>query len=168
MPKKQHATDKPIARVKGKLLAKIYHGRLVPAEHVKYLDIAALEKAKEAVIEVGNVEAAGRTVPLVAEVCEGRVVNLRPRHCAACTPAKRKGAVTASARRQAAKAALQKVRELGLSTLRLPLPVARLRGGGLFGVTITVIIDWEVCIVIEFDDGHLCYICTQTPSFCIN
>jgi hypothetical protein len=171
MPRGRKSAPKPLARVTGKpgkVSAKVYRGRFTSSEHMKYLDMAALKRAKKALIDVGSVKAAGQTIALQAEVRNGMVTKLRPTHCKDCTPAKSQSATSTSARAQAAKAALKKVRDLGLRSVRLPVPVARLRGGGTFGITITIIVDWEWCIVIEYDDGSVCYICTQTPSFCIN
>jgi hypothetical protein len=165
MPITKGGSQKPIARVNGKVSAKIYRGRFRMAEHVRYLDLSALERVKKAVIEIGSVHAANVSVPLVAEVQKGMVVGLRPVHCRGCKPASRKSASRLEIQRTA-KAALQKVRDLGLHSVQLPMSMARLRGG-LFGITIWIIVDYEVCIVIEFDDGEICYYCTQTGSFCI-
>jgi hypothetical protein len=93
------------------------------------------------------------------------IVGLRPLHCTGCKPPGRKSPARSELQR-AAKAALQKVRDLGLHSVRLPMSMARLRGG-LFGITITIIKDYEFCLVIEFDDGRICYFCTRTPNFCI-
>jgi hypothetical protein len=166
MPSTRKAVHRPLAHIPGKVRASIHRGRLTPSEHVKYLDLAALERVGKAVIEVGSLKVAGRTVPVVAEVRKGMVVALRPTHCTDCTPSKRSAAGNGSARARAAKAALRKVHELGLPPLRLPISVASLRRG-LFGITVTIIVDYEVCLVIEFDDGSVCFWCTQTRSFCI-
>lgn len=166
MPMKKRGAQKPIAHVKGKISANVYRGRFRMAEHMRYLDIRALDRVNKAVIEVGSVHAAGVSVQMVAEVRKGMVVKLRPLHCTGCKPSV-KTSPTQKERQSVAKAALQKVRDLGLHSVQLPMSVARLRGGSL-GITITIIIDWEICIVIELDDGSLCFICTQTPSFCIN
>ena len=165
MRMKKGGSQQPIARANGKVSAKIYRGRFRLAEHMRYLDIKALNRAKKAVIEIGSVHAASVSVPLVAEVQKGMIVKLRPLHCTGCKPSTRKSAGRVEIQR-AAKAALQKVRDQGLHSARLPMSMARLRGG-LFGITITILIDYEVCIIIEFDDGEICYFCTQTGSFCI-
>jgi hypothetical protein len=170
MPKvKRAGTQKPIARVKGKVSASIYKGRFDMAEHVKYLDINALNRAAKAVVEIGSVSAAGISVPLLAEVHKGVVLKIRPTHCASCKPKGRKSS-KGTQFEKVAKAALEKVRDLGLPSVKLPMPIARLRGGGgLFNWTITIIDDGvEICIVIEVDDGKVCFFCTKTPSFCIN
>ena len=157
-------SQQPIVRGKGKVSAKIYRGRFRMAEHMRYLDIKALNRAKKAVIEIGSVHAASVSVPLVAEVQKGMIVKLRPLHCTGCKPSTSKSGGRTEIQR-AAKAALQKVRDQGLHSVRLPMSIARLRGG--FGITITIIDDFEFCIVIEFDDGRICFFCTQTGSFCI-
>jgi hypothetical protein len=165
MRTRQEGSQKPIARANGKVSAKIYSGRFRMAEHMRYLDINALNRVKKAEIDIGSVSAAGVSVPLVAEIRKGMIVRLRPLHCKSCKPSGRKSPSRLE-RQRAAKAALQKVRDSGLRPVRLPMSTERLRGGGL-GNTITIIIDWEICIVIESDDGTICYYCTQTGSFCI-
>ena len=165
MRTRKAGSQKPIASANGKVSAKIYRGRFRMAEHMRYLDIEALNRVKKAEIDIGSVSAAGVSVPLVAEVRKGMIVRLRPLHCTSCKPSGRESPSRLE-RQRAANAALQKVRDSGLRSVRLPMSTARLRGGGL-GITITIIIDWEFCIVIEFDDGRICYFCTQTPNFCI-
>lgn len=153
--------------------AKIYRGRILMAEHVRYLDFSALKRAKKAVIEIGSVRAANVAFPLVAEVRNGMIVKLLPEHCTSCKPSTRKSSVW-SGRQRAAKEALQKVRDLGLHSVQLPMPISQLQrgaGAGLFGLpTITIIWDpLDFCIAIEFTDGEICLICIgqSFPGFCL-
>jgi hypothetical protein len=157
-------SQKAIARVNGKVSASIYRGRFQMAEHMRYLDMKALARVRKAAIEVGSIQAAGVSVPLVAEVQKGIIVKLRPLQCTSCKPHER-NSLTRTERQKAANAALQTVRDKGLHSTRLPMPMARLRDSGL-GITITVTVDWEVCIVIDFGD-RICYFCSKTPSFCL-
>lgn len=168
MPKPRKNQKGFLARVPGKPRAAVYRSRIVPSEHIKFLNLAALRRAKKAVFEVGTVQVAGRTIAISAEVHKGMVVGLRPTHCVACNPKERRSASASSARAKIAKAALEKVRGLGLQPVRLPVSVARLGGRGFWDWNdIWILIDWEICIVIEYDDGTICYYCTSTPSFCM-
>lgn len=174
MATKRSGAQKPVARVKvGKVSAGIYRGRFRMAEHMRYLDINALERANKAVIDVGSVHAAGVSVPLVAEVRKGTIVKVWPSHCEGCKNEPGRKGPPLSERKRAAKAALLKIRELKLRSVRLPVRLESRGGGvggifgGIFGSTITIIIDYDICIVIEGDDGTICYYCILSGSFCI-
>jgi hypothetical protein len=159
-------SQKPSVPVKGKVSAKIYRGRFRMAEHMRYLDLSALNRVRKAVLEIGSVHAASVSVPLVAEIEKGMIVRLRPSHCTSCKPSVRKSTSRLAVQR-AAKAALHKVRDSGAHSVRLPMAMSRLRAGGGLGITITIIIDWEFCLIIEFDDGRICFYCTQSGNYCI-
>lgn len=167
MARTQKTAPKLLARIPGDVPAKIYRSRITPAAHVKYLDIAALKKANSATIEIGSIKAGGLTVPMIAEIRQGMVVRLRPTDCKNCEPTKGKAASRAVDRKRAAKAALQKVRDLGVKSIALPMPVAKLLSLIITIGPITIIIDWDFCIVIE-TDTETCFYCVDAGSWCLS
>jgi hypothetical protein len=154
----------PIARV-GK--TGIYRGRFRTAEHARYLDFVALKKARKAVFQVGTVSVRGMEIPISAEVRNGMIESLRPTDCKHCASLPRHSKGSPAQRRSATRAALSKVLELKLKTLKLPKPVERLRIP-IWGVVITIITDWEICLSIEYTDGVICCFCSSSGSFCLH
>jgi hypothetical protein len=152
-------TVKPLARV-GKNL--IYRTRIVMARHVRYLDLAALKKARRAEIEIGSVTAGASTVSIVAEIKNGLITRLSPAHCEECGPRRSKRARPQHDRKKLLRDVFSKLHTLGVGGgPTLPIPVARVAGPA--GITIDVVgcSNGAVCITIETDDGYGCMYCTD-------
>ncbi len=150
---------KPLATV-GKI--EIHRAKFRPFETVKYLDIAALNKAAKTQIEIGTVEGGGQEVTIVAEVRKGMITRLTPVGCKGCSEAKggpaRKGS---AALKKELKAALARIRELRLRGPKLPIPIRTVRSFldiDIGPITISFR-PFNVCILIDNMDGNTCYYC---------
>jgi hypothetical protein len=151
---------------------RLQRGKFSPAAHLQYLNVAALERTKKAVVEIGSISAGDRVIPLAAEVHRGQVVALRPVACKGCKPDGRRG-LAGTARKEALKVALRRARESKRPSIRLPMPVSRLIGAKQ---RIRAIINdfdihcyfWDCCIFITDDDGWTCAYCIRSgPGICI-
>jgi hypothetical protein len=156
---------KPLATV-DKL--EIHRGTFHPFESVKYLDLAALQKASEAQIEIGRVEGGGAETTLIATIRRGAITKLTPIGCKGCTEpkgARKRGAVP----KKVLRAALVRVRELGLPVLKLPLPVKNREALRYIDIGPIVIYGnpFDICIVLTGTDGWTCFYCLFGPGICI-
>ena len=117
--------QKPLATIRGPVNAVIYKAKFQPFESTKYLNVAALKKAKKVPIQIGSIEAAGMKVTVEAEVDKGLITHIRPAGCENCGPPKSKGK-TSGAFKKVAREALERVRALGKPTVKLPIPISHL------------------------------------------
>jgi len=158
--------QKPLATV-GKL--EIHRGKFKAFEAVKYLDVTALKKAAKARIEVGRVESGGKEATIVAEVRKGTITKLIPIGCKGCTPAKRTGTRKGgTAVKKALRAALTRVRELGLTGVKLPIPIRTISALEIQVGPIIIYGDpFDICIIVETTDGWTCCYCLFGPGICI-
>ena len=152
--------QKPLATIRGRANAAIYKAKFQPFELTKYLNVAALKKARKVPIQIGTIEAAGRKVTVEAEVHKGLITKIRPVGCENCGPLKSKGK-TGGALKKVAREALKRVRELGKPAMKLPIPISQLSLTPIvFG---PVIIDWDkqgtMCITVVYTNGLLCIWC---------
>jgi hypothetical protein len=152
---------KPLATV-GKI--EIHRAKFRPFETVKYLDIAALKRAAKTQIEIGTVEGGGREITIVAEVRKGMITRLTPVGCKGCSEAKggpaRKGS---AALKKELKAALARIREMGHSGPRLPIPIRTVRSFldiDIGPITIEFF-PFNLCITLENMDGEICMYCLR-------
>ena len=156
---------KPLATV-DKL--EIHRATFHPFESSKYLDLAALQKAREAQIEIGSVEGGGAETTLIATVNRGKITKLTPVGCKGCASAKgaRKGG---SVPKKVLRAALTRMRELGLQPTKLPIPINNLKA--LRAIEIGPIIiygdPFDICIAIDDPDGGWCVYCLFGPGLCV-
>ena len=158
--------QKPLA-TEGKL--EIHRAKFHPFETVKYLDIAALRKTAIARIEVGRVEGGGKDATIVAEIHKGMITRLAPIGCKGCSEGKgaaaRKGG---AASKKKLRAALTRVRELGLSGVKLPIPVRKAPDLGIqIGPIIIYGDPFDICIVVEEPNGDTCVVCLFGPGICV-
>jgi hypothetical protein len=149
---------KPLARV-GKNL--IYRTHIVMASHVRYLNLAALKKARRAEIEIGSVTVGELTVPIVAEIKNGLITRLSPAHCQGCGPRRSKRARPQRQRKKLLRDVFAKVHALGVGgTTTLPISVAHLpTAQDLITIDVVVCPDGTVCIRVETEDGYGCLYC---------
>jgi len=155
---------KPLATI-DKL--EIHRATFRPFGSVKYLDLAALQKARGAEIEIGSVEGGGAETTLVATVNRGKITKLTPIGCKGCAGTKggRKGGVS----KKVLRAALTRMRELGLQPVRLPIPISNTRE--LLSIQIGPIIiygdPFDICIAVDDPDGGWCVYCLFGPGLCV-
>ena len=162
--------QKPLATIRGRVNASIYKAKFQPFESTKYLNVAALKKARKVPIQIGTIEAAGRKVIVEAEVRKGLITKIRPVGCENCGPLKSKGKANGAFKKMA-RESLKRVRDLGKPVVKLPIPISHLsRSHIVFG---PVVVDWDnprlgMCISVDYTDGVSCVWCQNSPfSFCI-
>ena len=158
--------QKPLA-TEGKI--EIHRASFHPFETVKYLDFAALRKVSKARIEVGRVEGGGKEATIIAEVRKGEITKLTPIGCKGCSEDKgaaaRKGGPAA---KKALRGALTRVRELGLSGVKLPIPLRTRRSLDIqIGPIIIYGDPFDICIVVEEPNGDVCVECLFGPGICV-
>ena len=151
--------QKPLATIRGRVNASIYKAKFQPFESTKYLNVAALKKARKVPIQIGTIEAAGRKVTVEAEVRKGLITNIRPVGCENCGPLKSKGKASGAFKKMA-REVLKRVRDLGKPAVKLPIPISHLARSHIdFG---PVVVDWvggEMCITVTYTDGVICIWC---------
>lgn len=158
--------QKPLATA-GKV--EIHRGKFHAFEAVKYLNIPALKKAAKARIEIGRVEGGNREATVVAELRKGMITKLTPIGCKGCSEVKGRAARKSGPTvKKALRAALTRVRELGLSGVKLPIPI---RSVSALDIQIGPIIiygdPFDICIVVDSPDGWTCVECLFGPGICI-
>src|SRR5262249_8498287 len=160
--------QKPLATIRGPVRTEIYKAKFQPFESTKYLNLAALKKARKVPIQIGTIEAAGRKVAVEAEVSKGFITKIKPLACEDCGPLKSKGKAS-GAFKKAAREALKRVRDLGKPNVKLPIPISHLARSYIdFG---PVIIDSSkkgvMCITVTYTDGACCTWCSNGIAWCI-
>jgi hypothetical protein len=156
---------KPLATVDQ---LEIHRATFRPFGSVKYLDLAALQKARGAEIEIGSVEGGGAETTLVATVNRGKITKLTLIGCKGCSEAK--GArKRGTPPKKALRAALTRMRELGLQPVKLPIPINNLKA--LLAIEIGPIIiygdPFDICIAIDDPDGGWCVFCLSGIGLCV-
>ena len=151
--------------------AKVYKARFRPFQATRYLNIAALKKAKKAVIEIGSIEAAGRSATLAAEIRNGAIVQIRPKPCRNC--AKEKAPVKAhrAELKKVSLEALKRVRDRGLPVVRLPIRITSAQSLDFPDPGPIIILTWNnhgtICFPIVMPDGSICDFCLNGMTICI-
>jgi len=77
-------TQKPLFVIGGKPKIKAYRSKFTPFALVQYVDWKKLGRAKKQLLEIGTLEAAGRSATLVAEIERGAITRLRLAGCPDC------------------------------------------------------------------------------------
>jgi hypothetical protein len=159
---------KPLAKI-GKV--EIHRAKFHAFETVKYLNIAALKKASKARIEIGRVEGGGTEATVVAEVSKGMITKLTPIACEGCAkPAGAAARKVNAAKKKEFRAVLVRVRELGLSGTKLPIPVKSTRAFADLEIGPIIITLWppDFCIVVGYTDGESCEYCVWGLGLCMS
>lgn len=153
-----------MAQIKTRLLARmgatrIYRTSLSASPHLRYLNVAALRRARKLDLPMGSVTIHQHTVNIIAVITHGAVTEFRLANCTGCDTA---GALRRNARQRKtlARAVHDKFETLGLHSTPLPMPVARL-ASPRFQLSIDIVLTPEgmICIRIESTDGYGCLIC---------
>src|SRR3989442_5500603 len=70
--------QEPLFTMRGAVKAAVYKAEFRPFKANEYLNIAALKKAKEALVEIGSIEVPGVSAVLAAEIHNGAITGIRP------------------------------------------------------------------------------------------
>src|SRR5690348_13595063 len=90
MPARAQKSQKPLFVISTPVKAKAYRSTFEPFESLKFLDVNKLRTVREQWIELGTVEAIGRSATLVAKFEEGTITGAKLQGCAGCQKTKGK------------------------------------------------------------------------------
>jgi hypothetical protein len=167
MSTRQRKAQRALATVDGPWKAKIYRGKFRAFESIKYLDVAALKRAKKVPIEIGTIEAQGVKATLVAEVRQGMITKIKPLDSPNCIKPKPETKAGKAAFMKAAREALKRVQILGEPVTKLPIPIESVRTIRIGPVVIIYNDHFNICIVLDFpDDDMVCMICLFGRPIC--
>jgi hypothetical protein len=76
--------QKPLFVIDGPVKAKVYRSNFKPFETLRFLDGKKLKRAKAQWLEIGTIEALGRSATLVGKIEKGQVTRLRLEGCVGC------------------------------------------------------------------------------------
>jgi hypothetical protein len=148
-------TEKPLATISKPVRAELYRSKFHPFASLKYLNVEALKKARQARIEIGSIEAAGVTVTVAAEVREGSITEILPLGCVSCGGQKAKKKHSKATIKKVALEALKRSQALGEPTVKLPIPIETLESDAPMDIQIgpiIIILDddgFDICILVE-------------------
>jgi hypothetical protein len=125
--------------------------------------MTALKKASKVNIEIGSIEAAGAKIIVMAEVRKGLITKITPVGCDTCM---KSGSLKKREVKKAALEALKKARGLGKPTVKLPVPIARVRTIKIGPIVIIVNGGIDVCLIIYGPFGMWCLFCWYGGSHC--
>ena len=163
---RQRKAQRPLATIGGPLKAKVYRGKFRPFESTKYLDVAALKQAKKVPIEIGTIEAPAVKATLVAEVRKGLITKIKPLGCPNCMKGKPETKAGKAAFRKVARQALKRVQTLGEPVMKLPIPIESARTIDIGPIVIIYNDHFDICLVVDFPDGKMCFYCLFGPWIC--
>ena len=163
------AKGKPLFTLNKPVKAEVYRSKFRAFESTKYLNVAALKKAKRAVIESGSIEAPRMSATVAAEIRRGVITKITPVACRNCGNHKRTGKGSKSTVKRVAAEAVQRVRGLRLPVFELPKSFSSAREidipiGPIVIVIFTDPID--LCILIDEAGGGWCLWCLFGGSVC--
>jgi len=157
--------QKPLFVIEGPIEVKAYRSNFRPFDTLRFIDRDKLMKASKVLLEVGTLEAAGRSATLVAEIRKGMVTGLSLRGCANCPPGPK--ADKAKLKRIFPQVA-EKTLQVPGRTVTLPIPIKRT--GSLIRIVIGPIViviqtDPQFCIMVEVGNGF-CIVCFFDEFVC--
>ena len=155
--------QRPLAKIRGRV--NIYRAKFQLFESTKYLNVAALKKARKVPIQIGTIEAAGMKATVVAEVHKGLITKIRPVDCENCGPLKSKGKAS-GAFKKLAREAFKRVRDLGRPAVKLPIPISHLSRSFRFGPVVVINLGGAICIIATYTDGAICMFCPY-HTYCV-
>jgi len=83
--------QKPLFVIEGPVKAKAYRSNFKPFETLRFLDTRKLKKARAQWLEIGTIEAVGRSATLVGRIEKGELTRLRLQGCVGCEQKGKKG-----------------------------------------------------------------------------
>ena len=156
--------QKPLFVIDGPVKAKAYRSNFKPFQTLKFLDARKLKRVRTQLIEIGTIEAAGKSATLIAKVEKGAITRLGVQGCTGCEKkakgkvdkkvlgairdkmlAIREGKVKLPAPIRSAKVLF---RDINIPIWPFP-PIVILIGGG----------DGTYCIAINIVGHVICYVC---------
>jgi hypothetical protein len=76
--------QKPLFVIDGPVKAKAYRSNFKPFETLRFLDTKKLKKARAQWLELGTIEAVGKSATLVGKIEKGELTRLRLQGCVGC------------------------------------------------------------------------------------
>ena len=76
--------QKPLFVINGPVKAKAYRSNFTPFETLRFLDSKKLKKVRKQWLEIGTIEAAGRSATLVGKIEKGELTRLKLQGCVGC------------------------------------------------------------------------------------
>jgi hypothetical protein len=164
LPTRRVRITKPVAAV-------AYRAKLQPFDSVKFLDMAALSRARRAVVEIGTVETPKGSMTVVAHIRNGSIVGLAPKGCDGCFP--RKGKKPAASKLKEMVKALDRAGLAGLGGPRLPIKIEPTATPARLALRSIIIIDidihwFDICVTWISTDGSICIFCLFGPFVCVD
>ena len=162
--------------LKAPLEATAYRGKIRPFEATRYLNVRALKAARRKVtIEIGTIEAGGKSFPVAAEIRRGQIVALRPLACVGCHDGKPKShRLNAAALKQTMLAVEKELERRNIAGPRLPAPL-RISAERAFSIPLGPIVitigdlgsdGWDACITIYIPGFNICWCCIFNGCRC--
>ena len=158
--------QKPLFVINRPVKVKVYRSNFKPFATLRFLDAKKLEKARGQWLELGTIEAVGRSATLVGKIQKGELTRLSLRGCVGCQPKgkTRKRGID----KNVLLAIRDKLEDVRAGTIKLPqrLPSSRRRAGRIniriWPPPIVIVIGDEltVCIIV-FIGRSFCYLCTD-------
>ena len=84
MAKRFAKNQKPLFVIDGPAKAKVYRSNFKPFQTLRFLDAKRLKKVRGQWLEIGTIEAAGRSATLVGKIENGKLTRLRLQGCVGC------------------------------------------------------------------------------------
>jgi len=76
--------QKPLFVINRPVKAKVYRSNFKPFETLRFVDTKKLKKARGQWLEIGTIEAVGRSATLVGKIEKGELTRLKLQGCAEC------------------------------------------------------------------------------------
>src|SRR3989442_1881439 len=115
--------QEPLFTMRGAVKAAVYKAEFRPFKANEYLNIAALKKAKEALVEIGSIEVPGVSAVLAAEIHNGAITGIRPVSSHVHPRRGRGMKATKAERKKATTEVLKRVRDGGHPVVQLPIRI---------------------------------------------
>lgn len=158
--------QKPLFVIDGPLKAKAYRSNFKPFETLRFLDTKKLKKVREQRLEIGTIEAVGRSATLVGKIEKGELTRLSLQGCVGCQQKgrTRKGKINESV----VLAIRDKLEDVRAGKTKLPqrLPSSRTLARAINipiwpFPPIVIIIDPsdDFCIAVNIPGHVICYLC---------
>ena len=118
MASRVNKLQKPLFVIQEPVKAKAYSSTFTPFESLKFIDTKKLKKVREQWLELGTVEALGRSSTLVAKFENGEITGAKLHGCAGCEGKAKKTKIN----RKLTLALRDKLQAIKDGTLKVPLP----------------------------------------------
>jgi hypothetical protein len=169
--------DKPLFRIRGALEVRAYRAKFRAYEATRYLNVGALRAKRKVTIEFGALEVAGKSYPVSVEIRNGSITSLIPSECTGCESKAhgRKKKIGSAALKKIMQAVDSELKERGLSTLRLPVPLKRVVSRRAINIPLGPIVitigdlgddGFDCCVTIYIPGFNICWCCVFNGCHC--